>query len=107
MGPRDHSEGQNQGQVQGKSTAALGETPEGHRVVLAAGVRGATGPKLPNRGGRDGLEAKCPCVVNLKINRKATKIYVSITAHKLFKQPVLHWRCELVNSGCLVCMLGR
>lgn len=80
--------------------------PEGHMVVLATGVHGASGPKLPSRGGSDGLEAKYPCLVNLKINRKATKIYVSITAHKLFKQPVLHWRCELVNRGCLVCMLG-
>lgn len=75
-------------------------------VVLAAGVQGVSGPTLPNRVGGGSLEAKCPCLANLKINRKATKIYVSITAHKLFKQPALHWRCEPVNRGCLVCMLG-
>lgn len=57
-----------------------------HDALCCRG-HGASGPQLSGRGGGGRLEAKPLCSANLKINRSATKIYVSITAHKLFKQP--------------------
>ena len=42
-------------------------------VVFAAGGAWGQGSQAARRGGSDSLEAKCPCLANLKINRKATK----------------------------------
>lgn len=60
-------------QSQAKDTSG-GEDPRWGGVPLAAAsMQGASSPRLPSGGGSGSLEAKYPCLVNLKINRKATK----------------------------------